>query len=240
MRLRLLGVLLLQTVVSAVGQVRPTTFLLEETTIVAGTAGQFEPAQQSYCGAAVKAGAPFCLVYSSAIFGEANHYLTFLPFSGFGHFDQGKYAADGLTIEEEHALTGPPAAQTRQSAVMVEPELSFSHMTNNNRPLNLIVEYQLRPGALSDFLGLIRSTVLPMARKSGAPAFEVFHTLVGAGQERVFVVTRLDSFAQLDHLPFAPDSSAWQEFQSRNVVASSSSVVRYRPEISANPVDPTP
>ena len=239
MRVVLLA-LLLCVPSAAFPQGRPTTFLLEDTTIVAGTAGQFEPAQQGYCAAVVTAGAPFCLVFNSALFGEANRYLTFIPFGSFTHFDQGKYAPDGLTLEEEHALSGPAAAQTHQSAIALEPELSYVHTTNNLRPLNLVVEYQLRPGNLDTFLGLIRTTLLPLARKSGAPAFQVFRTLVGAGQDRVFVMTRLESYAQLANYPVMPDSAAWQEFQARSVVSASSFVMRYRPEISVSPTDPTP
>ncbi|ADW67861.1 hypothetical protein [Granulicella tundricola] len=236
MRPQILLTLLLTT--AAFPQARPTTFLLEDTTIVAGTAGQFEPSQHQYCLAALKAGTPACLVFSTALFGDTNRYLTLLPIANFAHFDSGQYAASGLTVEEDHAQTGSPAAQTHQSVIALEPELSFTHAPNNQRPLNLFLEYHLRPGTLDAFLALVRSNQLPAARKAAVPAFEVFRTLVGASPDRVFVVYRLDSYAQLDRYK-EPDSGEWRDFASKDILSSTSFVVRYRPEISANPNDPT-
>ena len=219
----------------------PTSFLAEDTIIVAGTAGQFEPAQQSWCASAIRAGgAPACLVFSSALFGDANRYLTLIPFGSFAHFDQGKYNPSGLSLEEEHALTPAPAAHTTQSVLTLVPDLSFSHIPPNDRPLTLFTEYTLRPGTLDAFLALARTTLLPLARKSALPSFQVFTTAVGANQDRVLVVTRLDSFSQLDHLPLTPDSAPWQDFQSRAIAATTTSLLRYRPDLSANPTDPTP
>ena len=215
-------------------------FLLEETSILPTSAGQYEPAQHNYCSSIVPTSAPVCLVFSTALFGDPARYVTLIPFASFSHFDQGKYAPNGITVEEAHSLNQPPAvSSTRTSAITLERELSFTHAANDTLPLNLFLEYRLRPGSLDTFLALVRGTLLPAARKAAVPAFEVFHTLAGAGEERVLLVYRLTVFADLDHIhPFVGDGSAWQDFLSRFVLSSDSYLLRYRPDLSANPTDP--
>src|SRR5580700_9282772 len=69
---------------------RVENFLLEETTVRSGMGGQFEAAQKDYCAAVVRGGAPACLVFSTATFGQSGLYFTLLPFDSFVHYDQGK------------------------------------------------------------------------------------------------------------------------------------------------------
>jgi hypothetical protein len=105
-------------------------------------------------------------------------------------------------------------------------------------PLNRFVEIRLRPGALDTFLSTVRSTLLPAARKLNAPTFEVFTTSAGESPDRVLIVTRLDGFAQLDHAAVLFESSAWIDFLAKYIAGTETYVMRYRPDISANPTDP--
>jgi hypothetical protein len=93
----------------------------------------------------------------------------------------------------------------------------------------------------SSFLGTIKKTLLPGAKKSGAVALEVFTTTLGESPERVFVVTRLKKFVELD----GPDpilagmskiqQNTWESlfatyFQHREMY-----VMRYRADLSDDP-----
>jgi hypothetical protein len=223
--------------------------LLEETTIQSGTAGQFEPAHKDYCAAVVKGGAPACLVFSTATFGQSGLYFTLLPFASFAHYDQGKYTDKGLTPDEAKALNArrlPPIASNHESAVALHRDVSIlapPTITNAELPLNFFTEYLIRPGAdnLKEFLDAIGRYMLSAARKSGVAAFEVFTTTVGGSPERVLIVTRLKNFAQLDQPdPIQASMSGFQgrDFESmivRYVEHRETYIMRYRADLSADP-----
>jgi hypothetical protein len=226
-------------------QPRVQNFLLEETTIRSGMGGQFEAAQKDYCAAVVRGGAPACLVFSTATFGKSGLYWTLLPFSSFIHYDQGKYTDKGLTPEQAKELDArrvPTIESNHESAIALQVDSSLAPTGSNaDYPLNLVTEYQLKPGMTSSFLGTIKKTLLPGAKKSGAVALEVFTTTLGESPERVFVVTRLKKFVELD----GPDpilagmskiqQNTWESlfatyFQHREMY-----VMRYRADLSDDP-----
>jgi hypothetical protein len=226
-------------------QPRVQNFLLEETTARSGMGGQFEAAQKDYCAAVVRGGAPACLVFSTATFGKSNLYWTLLPFSSFIHYDQGKYTDKGLTPEQAKELSArrvPTIESNKESAIALQLDSSLAPTgSNTDYPLNLVTEYQLKPGMTGSFLGSVKKTRLPGAKKSGAVALEVFTTTLGESPERVMVVTRLKRFQDLD----APDPilagmsklerNTWESlfatyFQHREMY-----VMRYRADISDDP-----
>ena len=234
---------------SQTAQSKTSNALLEETIIQSGTASQFEPAHKEYCAAVVKGGAPACLVFSTATFGQSGLYFTLLPFASFVHYDQGKYTDKGLTPDEAKALSArrlPPIASNHESAVALHRDLSIlppPTNTNADLPLNFFTEYLIRPGAdnLKDFLDAIGRYMLPAARKSGVAAFEVFTTTVGGSPERVFIVTRLKNFAQLDQPdPIQASMSGVQSAGYRSMIAhfvehSETYIMRYRADLSTDP-----
>jgi hypothetical protein len=224
---------------------RVENFLLEETTVRSGMGGQFEAAQKDYCAAVVRGGAPACLVFSTATFGESNLYWTLLPFSSFIHYDQGKYTDKGLTPDQAKELSArrvPTIESNHESAIALQLDSSLAPTGSNaDYPLNLVTEYQLKPGMTNQFLGTVKKTLLDGAKKSGAVALEVFTTTLGGSPERVFVVTRLKNFVELD----GPDPilagmsklqrNTWESlfatyFQHREMY-----VMRYRAELSDDP-----
>ena len=180
-------------------------FLLEETTVRSGMGGQFEAAQKDYCAAVVRGGAPACLVFSTATFGKSGLYWTLLPFGSFIHYDQGKYTDKGLTPEQAKELSArrtPTIESNHESAIALQVGSSLAPTGSNaDYPLNLVTEYQLKPGMTNAFLGTAKKTLLVGAKKSGAAALEVFTTTLGDSPDRVFVATRLKKFQDLD----APD-----------------------------------
>lgn len=213
-------------------------FLMEDTIIHSGMGGQFEAAQRDYCAAVVKGGAPACLIFSTATFGQSDRYLTLLPFASFIHYDQGKYTDKGLTAAEAKALSArrtPPIASNHESAIFLHSDLSFL-APNVGKPLNFVVEYHLRPGSLNAFLDYVKSTMLPAARNSGAAAFEVFTTTIGENTDRVLVVTRMDNFATLDHPQVAlAEGKDWAKFLSLHVEHVDTYILRYRADLSSVP-----
>jgi hypothetical protein len=232
---------------SQTAQSKTSNALLEETIIQSGTASQFEPAHKEYCAAVVKGGAPACLVFSTATFGQSGLYFTLLPFASFVHYDQGKYTDKGLTPDEAKALSArrlPPIASNHESAVALHRDLSIlapPTITNAELPLNFFTEYRLRPGALNQFLDAVANYMLPAARKSGIAAFEVFTTTVGESPDRVFIVTRLKNFAQLEQ-PDPIESSmnvvqrgGYQTMINRYVEHSETYIMRYRADLSTDP-----
>jgi hypothetical protein len=219
-----------------------SNFLLEETTIHSGIGGQFESAQKDYCAAVVKGGAPACLIFSTATFGQSDHYLTLLPFSSFIHYDQGKYTDKGLTRDEAKALNArriPPIASNRESAMALHRDLSI--LAPNDTPLNYFTEYHLHPGTTSAFLDAVRKYMLPAARKSGIEAFEVITTTVGESPDRVLIITRLQRFADLDqadpiqaHMS-ASQRIAFQKMLTTTVQHTETYIMRYRADLSTDP-----
>lgn len=223
----------------------PLNALLEETSIRSGTGGQFESAQKDYCAAVVKGGAPACLIFSTATFGQSDRYFTVLPFASFLHYDQGKYTDKGLTPDEAKALSArrvPPIASNHESAIALHPELSIlPTVSNSDYPINLFKEYRLRPGASTAFLKLVRDTLLPAARKAGLLEFEVFTTTVGESPDRILIVTRLKNYAQLDQ----PDPllsslsegqrTLWNETLTRTAEHTDTWIMRYRADLSSDP-----
>jgi len=199
--MRSLALALLALIVPAAAQA-PMNALLEETNIHSGMGGQFEAAQKDYCAAVVKGGAPACLIFSTATFGQSDRYFTVLPFASFIHYDQGKYTEKGLTPEEAKALSArrvPPIASNHESAIALHPELSIlPTVTNAEYPINHFTEYRLHPGTRKDFLAVIQKSLLPAAKKAGLLEFEVFTTTVGESPDRVLIVTRLKNYAVLD------------------------------------------
>ena len=235
-----------QTQTSAPAPSKVRNLLFEETTIHSGSSGQFDAAQHDYCAAVVKGGAPACLVFSTATFGQSDFYFTLLPFASFIHYDQGKYTDKGLTPEEAKALSArrvPPVASNHESAIALHIDASvLPTVTNAAYPLNLFTEYRLHPGSAAVFLDAIRKYQLPAARKSGALEFEVFTTTVGEDTDRILIATRLKNFAELDQLDPIAAAMTPQErdlFQ-QAVIANASSVrtyiMRYRADISAVPL----
>jgi hypothetical protein len=234
---------------SQTAQSKTSNALLEETIIQSGTASQFEPAHKDYCAAVVKGGAPACLVFSTATFGQSGLYFTLLPFDSFVHYDQGKYTDKGLTPDEAKALSArrlPPIASNHESAVALHRDLSIlppPTITNADLPLNFFTEYLIRPGAdnLKEFLDAIASYILPAARKSGVAAFEVFTTTVGESPERVLIVTRLKNFAQLDQPdPIQASMGVVQRGGYGSMIVhyvehSETYIMRYRADLSADP-----
>ena len=199
--MRSLALALLALIVPAAAQA-PMNALLEETNIHSGMGGQFEAAQKDYCAAVVKGGAPACLIFSTATFGQSDRYFTVLPFASFIHYDQGKYTDKGLTPDEAKALSArrvPPIASNHESAIALHPELSIlPTVTNAEYPINRFTEYRLHPGTRKDFLAVIQKSLLPAAKKAGLLEFEVFTTTVGESPDRVLIVTRLKNYAVLD------------------------------------------
>ena len=242
------GLALLALALPALAQSNIQNALLEETTLRSGTASQFEQAQKEYCAAVVKGGAPACLVFSTATFGQSDRYFTLLPFASFIHYDQGKYTDKGLTPEEAKALSArrvPPIASNHESAIALHKDLSIpATVSNAEYPLNYVTEYQLRTGATDEFLKFISKDLLPAARKTGALEFEVFTFTLGSSPDRVFIVTRLKNFAQLDQ----PDPieaalsgvrrSQWLAGMAANVQHRETYIMRYRADISADPRTP--
>ncbi len=216
-------------------------FLLEETVVSPGMGGQFESAQKDYCAAIVRGGAPSCLVFSIATFGQSGIYFTLLPFSSFLHYDQGKYTDKGMTREQANALSArrtPAIAANHESALVLDRDLSFSNASNTDKPLNLFVEYRVRPGCLNAFLARVHSMVLPEVRKSGTAAFEVLRTVLGESTDRVFLVTRLDNFAQLDEEKSLLNESAFgSDFLAQNVEHIDTYILRYRADLSSAPTN---
>ena len=220
-------------------------FLLEETTVRSGMGGQFEAAQKDYCAAVVRGGAPACLVFSTATFGKSNLYWTVLPFSSFIHYDQGKYTDKGLTPEQAKELSArrvPTIESNKESAIALELDSSLAPTGSNaDYPLNLVTEYQLKQGMTNQFLGTAKKTLLDGAKKSGAVALEVFTTTLGESPERVFVVTRLKKFQDLD----GPDPivtgmskierNTWESLFATYFQHRETYVMRYRADISDDP-----
>ncbi len=216
--------------------------LLEETQIHSGMSGQFESAQKDYCAAVVRGGAPACYIFSTATFGPSDRYLTVLPFTSFIHYDQGKYTDKGLTAEQAHALSArrvPPIASNRESAILLHPDLSLN--PEATQPLSVLTEYRLRPGTLPDFLNLLRSDLLPAARKSGIASLEVFTTVVGESPDRVFLVRSLPNFAALDQPdPILAAMSRterihWEAFVEPNIQHTEITILRFRADLSSSP-----
>ena len=220
-------------------------FLLEETTVRSGMGGQFEAAQKDYCAAVVRGGAPACLVFSTATFGKSNLYWTVLPFASFIHYDQGKYTDKGLTPEQAKELSArrvPTIESNKESAIALELDSSLAPTGSNaDYPLNLVTEYQLKLGMTNQFLGTAKKTLLDGAKKSGAVALEVFTTTLGESPERVFVVTRLKKFQDLD----GPDPilagmsklerNTWESLFATYFQHRETYVMRYRADISDDP-----
>jgi hypothetical protein len=224
---------------------RVQNFLLEETTVRSGMGGQFEAAQKDYCAAVVRGGAPACLVFSTATFGESGLYWTLLPFTSFIHYDQGKYTDKGLTPEQAKELSArrtPTIESNHESAIALQIDSSLAPMGSNAEfPLNLVTEYQLKPGMTDSFVGTIKKTLLPGAKKAGAAALGVLTTTLGGSPERVFVVTRLTKFQELD----GPDPilagmsrterSTWEGLFQTYIQHRETYVMRYRADISDDP-----
>lgn len=226
-------------------QSRVQNFLLEETTVRSGMGGQFEAAQKDYCAAVVRGGAPACLVFSTATFGKSNLYWTLLPFSSFIHYDQGKYTDKGLTPEQAKELSArrtPTIESNHESAIALQVDSSLAPTGSNAEyPLHLVTEYQLKPGMTNDFVAAIKRWMLPGAKKSGAVALGVLTTTLGESPERVFVVTRLKNFQELD----GPDPilagmsraerSTWEGLFATYIQHREMYLMRYRADISVDP-----
>lgn len=242
--MRALSLLVLALALPAAAQA-PLNALLEETNIRAGMGGQFESAQKDYCAAVVKGGAPACLVFSTATFGQSDRYFTILPFASFIHYDQGKYTDKGLTPEEAKALSArrvPPIASNHESAIALHPELSIlPTVSNAEYPINHFTEYRLRSGNREDFLAAVRRYLLPAARKANLLEFEVFTTTVGESPDRILIVTRLKNYAQLDQPDpvvsnlSESDSAQWRGALSKMVDRTDTWIMRYRADLSTDP-----
>jgi hypothetical protein len=236
--MRLLAIILFALSLSAAAQA-PMNALLEETSIHPGMGDQFEAAQKDYCAAVVKGGAPACLIFSTATFGQSDHYFTVLPFASFIHYDQGKYTDKGLTPDEAKALSArrvPPIASNHESAIALHPELSIlPTVTNAEYPINHFTEYRLRPGARKDFLALVVKLLLPAAKKAGLLEFEVFTTTVGESPDRVLIVTRLKNYAVLDQPdPIELELDKFPDTLSRLVEHRDTWIMRYRADLSTD------
>ena len=220
-------------------------FLLEETTVRGGMGGQFEAAQKDYCAAVVRGGAPACLVFSTATFGKSGLYWTLLPFSSFIHYDQGKYTDKGLTPEQAKELSArrvPTIESNKESAIALELDSSLAPSgSNGDYPLNVVTEYQLKPGMTSQFLGTVKKTLLPGAKKGGAVALEVFTTRMGESPERVLVVTRHMKFEELDGADAILagmsklERNTWESLFATFFQHRETYVMRYRADISDDP-----
>jgi hypothetical protein len=222
--------------------------LLEETTIHPGTSGQFESAQKEYCAAVVKGGAPACLIFSTATFGQSERYFTLLPFASFIHYDQGKYTDKGLTPEEAKALSArriPPIASNHESAIALQLDLSIlPTVSNPELPINQFTEYRLRPGTAATFLKAVHDLMLPAARKAKLVEFEVFTTTVGESPDRIIIATRLHNFAELDQPDPIAANLTPQERESihktfaETVDRRDTYIMRYRADLSTDPRTP--
>lgn len=251
--MRLLPLTLLGLTIAAAAQSNPqpatqsniSNALLEETQIHSGTAGQFEVAQKDYCAAVVKGGAPACLIFSTATFGQSDRYFTVLPFASFIHYDEGKYTDKGLTPDEAKALSArrvPPIASNHESAIALHKDLSIlPTISNADYPINFFVEYRLRPGTSAEFLNGVRDYLLPAARQANLLEFEVFTTIVGESPDRVLIVTRLKNFATLDQgNPIKSMLSGHAEDMFRDLLAKTvdrreTFIMRYRADLSKDP-----
>lgn len=222
----------------------PMNALLEETNIRSGMGGQFEAAQKEYCAAVVKGGAPACLIFSTATFGESDRFFTLLPFASFIHYDQGKYTDKGLTLEEARDLSArrvPPVASNHESAIALHPELSIlPTVSNAEYPINHFTEYRLRPGTAALFLKTVHDLLLPAAKKAALLEFEVFTTTVGESPDRILIATRLKNYEQLDHPdPVEANLSEtqrklWNETLARTVNRTDTFIMRYRADLSTD------
>ncbi|WP_263367514.1 hypothetical protein [Edaphobacter bradus] len=246
--MRPLALALLTLTIPLAAQSNISNALLEETIIHSGTAGQFESAQKDYCAAVVKGGAPACLIFSTATFGQSDRYFTVLPFASFIHYDQGKYTDKGLTPEEAKALSArrvPPIASNHESAIALHRDLStLPTASNAEYPTSYFTEYRLRPGTSAAFLKAVHDFMLPAARKANLIEFEVFTTTVGESPDRILIVTRLKNFAQLDQPdPIESNMSvgqrtAWHSVAKELTQHRDTWIMRYRADLSTDPRSP--
>jgi hypothetical protein len=136
----------------------------------------------------------------------------------------------------------PTIESNHESAIALQVDSSLAPTGSNaDNPLNLVTEYQLKPGMTGPFLATVKKTLLDGAKKSGAVALEVFTTTLGESPERVFVVTRLKKFQDLD----GPDPvlagmsklerNTWESLFATYFQHRETYVMRYRADISDDP-----
>lgn len=179
-------------------------YLLEETTAMKGKAADFAAAQEDYCAAVLRGGAPQCLVFAPTTFSPGNLFFTLLRFSSFRHYDEGTYTSRGLTQEQAAELErrrAPTIAENRESALTLHEEVSYT--SSHPGSLVIVTDFTIRPGTLPTLLAYLRKVELPEAHRAGLSSSELYQVVAGGDTNRFLLFRRMERFAQLDQIaPF--------------------------------------
>jgi hypothetical protein len=213
--------------------------VLIETVIHPGTVAEFEAAMKLRCAAIVKGGGRSCHVYSTAMFGTLFKYYTVVPLDNYAHYDEGTYYIKGSTAEERAGIDKKLAAATissEESSMLLIGSLSIPY--DKVPHLLRITEIQVRPGMQQGFYDDTEKILLPAAKKAGMTVFETYKTLIGNSPDRMFIVTGMDKFAELDggNKLFAAiskeDMAKFEEHAAKHSERVSYAILEYRKELS--------
>jgi hypothetical protein len=215
--------------------------VLIETVIHPAGVADFEAAMKLRCAAIVKGGGRSCHVYSTAMFGTLYKYYTVIPLDNYAHYDDGTYYSKGSTAEERAGIDKKLTAATissEESSMLLIGSLSIPY---DNLPHYLrLTEIQVRPGMQEGFYDDIEKILLPAAKKAGMPIFETYKTLIGNSPDRMFSVTGMDKFAELDagNKMFAAMSkeemAKFQEHTAKYSEKVSYAILAYRKDLSVD------
>jgi len=207
-----------------------------------GTTLEFEGAIKKYCAAIVKGGGKDCTVYSVSVFGDHSEYLMRMPLDAYAHFDGPLFSDKGSTpaeIKAIHATLDKCTMSLEESTVMLIIPLSI--VNPNQGSLYEVTKVQVKPGMSQSFYDDITKLQLPAAKAAGLTDFYVYKTQQGASPDTMFVVTRLNGFADFDKPnPFframsTDDLTTFMKHTQTYSEMVTYSVFKYRPELSTVP-----
>jgi hypothetical protein len=213
--------------------------VLIETVIHPSAVAEYEAAMKLRCAAIVKGGGRSCHVYSTAMFGTQYKYYTVVPLDNYAHYDEGTHYSKGATAEERAAIDKKLTAATissEESTMLLIGSLSIPYEKVPH--LLKITEIQVRPGMQQGFYDDVEKIELPAAKKAGMTVFETYKTLMGNSPDRMFTVTGMDKFAELDggNKLFAAmskeDMATFEEHTAKYSQKVSYAILEYRKDLS--------
>ena len=149
-----------------------------------------------------KAGIKSQTIYSTAIFGNANEYLTVQPFDTTGQFDGESPLIRGLDAARAARLGAKLAKCVVESHSY--QITAFDELNNNTEtpsPIIISVRYRIAQGKMQDYRDLMKSDVLPVYKKAKT-YLRVSQRGPGGNPNDVTVVTGIKTFAEMNGGPF--------------------------------------
>ena len=147
-----------------------------------------------------KGGLPWRNVFSRATFGELFEYVSVLPITRLGQYDEPDLLAKVLGKEGTAALRAKLREYYVSLHTMATRQMSDLCFTNSfgEAPIVVVTVIEIAPGRKAEWRKFMRDEFVPVIRKSDLMKFEAHETMFGGNANEVITVGWWKNYADLE------------------------------------------